>query len=82
MRHYQPDLPFILVGTKLDQKISQQQNSVSSREGEQLAEKLHAENYFECSAKTRENLKDVFVEAAVIALRVNPPKKKRNCIIL
>jgi GTPase SAR1 family protein len=69
--HFCPDVPFILVGTKCDiraepgeiEKLrSQGQSPITTEQGNELAKKLKAIKYMECSAKTQENLKDVFDE--------------------
>ncbi len=51
------DVPYILVGNKLD---LQEERVVSHHEGEQMAEDMGAVGYFETSAKTSENVDDVF----------------------
>jgi GTPase SAR1 family protein len=77
------------VGTKLDcrndstevEKLkSQGLSPVTTEQGNEFAKKLKAIKYIECSAKTQQNLKEVFDEAVRSVLR--PPKKKKNCIIL
>ena len=87
--HFCPDTPFILVGTKCDMKNDQGeinklreqgQSAITTEQGENLAKKLGAIKYMECSAKTQENLKEVFDEAVRSVLR--PPKKKKGCAIL
>ncbi len=69
--HFCPDVPFILVGTKCDmrsdpaelEKLRQQGHSpITTDQGNELARKLKSIKYMECSAKTQENLKDVFDE--------------------
>jgi len=89
LMHFCPDVPFILVGTKLDMRNdksevdklrTQGQNPISTEQGTELAKKLRAIRYMECSAKTQENLKDVFDEAVRAVLR--PPKKKKGCILI
>jgi GTPase SAR1 family protein len=69
--HFCPEVPFILVGTKCDvrndpgelERLRQQgQSPISTDQGHELAKKLKAIKYMECSAKTQENLKDVFDE--------------------
>jgi len=88
--HFCPDVPFILVGTKadirndpaeLDKLRHQGQNPITTDQGENLAKRLKAIRYLECSAKTQENLKEVFDEAVRCVLQ--PPKKKRGgCTLL
>jgi len=89
LMHFCPEVPFILVGTKMDcrndpgevEKLrSQSQTPVTTDQGNQLASKLKAIRYMECSAKTQENLKDVFDEAVRAVLR--PKKKKKGCVML
>jgi len=89
LMHFCPDVPFILVGTKCDirndsgevEKLrSQGQSPITTEQGNELAKKLKAIKYMECSAKTQENLKDVFDEAVRCVLR--PPKKKKGCILI
>ena len=48
--------------------------------GEQMAKDLKAVKYLECSAKTREGLKDVFDEALMTALQPKP--KSPKCTLL
>eukprot|EP01116_Phalansterium_solitarium_P018002 TRINITY_DN45_c0_g1_i1.p1 TRINITY_DN45_c0_g1~~TRINITY_DN45_c0_g1_i1.p1 ORF type:complete len:192 (-),score=39.75 TRINITY_DN45_c0_g1_i1:472-1047(-) len=89
LMHFCPDVPFILVGTKADtrtdpiecEKLRQQgQTPIQTESGHDLAKRLKAIRYMECSAKTQENLKDVFDEAVRAVLR--PQKKKKGCTIL
>jgi small GTP-binding protein len=89
LMHFCPDVPFILVGTKLDMREDEEtisnlkgmgQSPVTTEQGADLGKKLKAIKYMECSAKTQENLKDVFDEAVRAVLR--PRKKKGGCVIL
>jgi len=89
LMHFCPDVPFILVGTKcdirndsgeVDKLRSQGQSPISTEQGNELAKKMKAIKYLECSAKTQENLKDVFDEAVRYVLK--PPKKKKGCILV
>jgi GTPase SAR1 family protein len=75
--HFCSDVPFILVGTKCDmrndpaelEKLRQQgQSTITTEQGNELARKLKAIKYIECSAKTQENLKDVFDEVSQFIL--------------
>ena len=85
-----PDTPIILCGTKIDLKEDATfMESLSKRgvkpithvQGEELAKRIKAVKYCECSAKTRQGLKEVFDEAILSVLY--PPQKKTNkCNIL
>jgi small GTP-binding protein len=78
--HFCPDVPFILVGTKIDIRQNGGAGMVSTAEGTALSTRLKARKYMECSAKTGDGLKDVFDEAVRAVLR--PTKKKGGCIML
>eukprot|EP01119_Soliformovum_irregulare_P006752 TRINITY_DN19181_c0_g1_i1.p1 TRINITY_DN19181_c0_g1~~TRINITY_DN19181_c0_g1_i1.p1 ORF type:complete len:192 (-),score=37.19 TRINITY_DN19181_c0_g1_i1:93-668(-) len=89
LMHFCPDVPFILVGTKCDiradpaelEKLrAQGQSPITTEQGNELAKKLKAIKYMECSAKLQTNLKDVFDEAVRAVLR--PTKKKKGCIMI
>jgi len=88
--HFCPDVPSILVGTKIDlrgeesalEKLRKQgQQPTTPEQGQQLAKKIKALKYLECSAKTGENLKQVFDEA-VKAVLFNTGKRRGGCILL
>jgi len=88
--HFCPEVPQILVGTKLDARSdatqierlkNQGQKPVSLEQGQELARKIKADRYMECSAKTGEGLKAVFDEA-IKAVLFQKRKKKMKCTIL
>jgi len=88
--HFCPTVPQILVGTKLDlrddpaiiEKLrAQDTQPVSTESGHELAKKIHAVKYMECSAKTSLGLKAVFDEAVKSVLFAKP-KKKGGCTLL
>ncbi|PVD38532.1 hypothetical protein C0Q70_01148 [Pomacea canaliculata] len=71
IREHCPQIPIVLVGTKLDlrnnketirQMRADKKNPVSHSQGSELAKQIKAKHYMECSAKTQENVKDVFLE--------------------
>jgi len=86
--HFCPEVPQILVGTKVDarndqaivEKLrSQGQKPVSFEQGQELAKKIKAVKYMECSAKTSEGLKAVFDEAIKAVLFQK--RRKKRCTI-
>ncbi|XP_052071697.1 ras-related C3 botulinum toxin substrate 2-like [Mytilus californianus] len=93
IRHHCPEIPVILVGTKLDirqdgepqksKHIYKNNNTVSFSEGQSLANKVDAVKYLECSAKTQEGLHLVFEVAIKAVLFPSQHKQKRRpCILL
>lgn len=57
------------------------QKPVSSDEGRAMAEKINAYGYLECSAKTKEGVREVFETATRAALQVKRRNRKR-CILI
>lgn len=57
------------------------QEPVRSEEGRTMAEKIGAFAYLECSAKTKDGVREVFETATRAALQVKK-KKKRGCVLL
>lgn len=92
VRHHCPDIPMILVGTKLDikekkdctkEKISSKSPYVTYNQGLALANKIGAIKYMECSAKSQKGIKEVF-DAAIRAVLIptKKVKKPRKCRIV
>lgn len=93
--HHCPGAKCILVGTKID--LREDKATMESLKGDKpptldmgkkMAEDIHAEAYFECSALTQEGLKRVFEEAirAVIGRPDKPsgpvkPRKEKKCLL-
>jgi len=72
-----PDVPIILVGTKLDLRSKAEaiqslkdnnQEPISTKKGEELAKKVGAKRYLECSALSQDGLAKVFEEAVKVVL--------------
>nr|XP_039261347.1 ras-related C3 botulinum toxin substrate 2-like [Styela clava] len=90
--HHVPRAKTILVGTKIDLRNSeavaeelkkQGKRPVTYEEGSALAEKLGVLFYRECSAKTQENIRELFVEtASAILYPANSEKPKKICSLL
>ncbi|KAF7840307.1 rac-like GTP-binding protein RAC13 [Senna tora] len=91
LRHYSPNVPIVLVGTKLDLRDDKQflidhpgATSITTsqainecdEQGEELKKMIGAVTYIECSSKTQQNVKTVFDAAIKVALR--PPKHKKK----
>ena len=53
------------------------QEPVKPEEGRGMAEKINAFAYLECSAKTKEGVREVFETATRAALQVKPRKRKK-----
>lgn len=84
LKRHSPKVPFILVGTQSDRRRgSTTPNMVTQEEGQRMASDLGAVSYVECSAKTRDNLRDVFVKGIIASLENSPQthKKNKKCII-
>lgn len=72
------NVPFLLVGTKMDlRKDSADPNFVSTEEAKALAKKIGAARYIECSALTMMNVKLVFDTLIRVSL-IGNPKQKMN----
>ncbi len=93
VRHHAPDVPIVLIGTKLDLREDpefmrrlQSQNSspITSGEGQKMKEEIRAYRYMECSARTQKGLREVFNTAIEASLKpaAKDEKKKRNCVIV
>lgn len=81
-----PKTPFILVGLKTDLRKNSGnsqgiQRVITRSMGLDMAEKLEAVTYVECSAKKRAGLREVFVAAVQTAMHAPPrkSKKKKSC---
>jgi small GTP-binding protein len=86
VKHFCPDCPIILVGTKQDLRndaatlselASAGQVPISTEKGKLLAEKIEAVSYMECSALSRFGLKEVF-DSAIGAVLFRSAKPKRS----
>ena len=89
VNHFCPEIPIILVGNKKDLRndsntIKQlgrmKQAPVKIEEGRAMADQINALAYLECSAKTKEGVREVF-ETAFIDSFIEPlnQESKNNC---
>ncbi|KRY31504.1 Ras-like GTP-binding protein rhoA, partial [Trichinella spiralis] len=91
VRHFCPNVPIILVGNKKDLRNDPQtlrelgkmkQEPVRTEQGKGMAEQIGAYAYLECSAKTKEGVREVFETATRAALQkmFNPLETERELI--
>nr|XP_043623320.1 rac-like GTP-binding protein ARAC7 [Erigeron canadensis] len=81
LRRFAPDVPVVLVGTKLDLRDDKgyladhvSSNAITYAQGEELRKQIGAVAYIECSSKTQQNVKAVF-DTAIKAV-IQPPRSK------
>ncbi|KAG5559324.1 hypothetical protein RHGRI_009011 [Rhododendron griersonianum] len=84
LRRFAPDVPIVLVGTKLDLREDRGyladhmgSNIITSAQGEELRKQIGGAAYIECSSKTQQvelNVKAVFDTAIKVVLQ--PPRRK------
>ncbi|CAL9119310.1 unnamed protein product [Musa textilis] len=93
LRHYAPNVPIVLVGTKLDLREDRQfiidhpgTTPITIAQAKELKKMIGAAVYIECSSKTQQNVKAVFDAAIKVVIYPPKPKKKsrkqRACLIL
>lgn len=90
--HFCQGVPIILVGCKADLRNDhattenlrqQQQQPVSTTEGQAVAQKIGAADYLECSARTGQGVREVFEAATRASLKTkNKKEKKKKCVVL
>ncbi|XP_077015884.1 rho-related GTP-binding protein RhoF [Tamandua tetradactyla] len=93
--HFCRGTPLVLIGCKTDLRKDREQlrrlraaqlEPVTYVQGLGACEQIHAALYLECSAKFRENVEEVFREAAKVALRAlkkaQRHKQQRLCLLL
>ena len=91
VKHFCPNVPIILVGNKKDLRndpnttrelAKMKQEPVKFEDGKAMADKIQAFGYLECSAKTKDGVRQVFESATRAALLTKKKKKKFNCVLL
>lgn len=68
--------------TKIDLRDDPSVHCFSIQDGKKLRRKVRAEGYVECSAKTREGLKEVFEEAIRTYKKTKIKTRQVNCVLL
>jgi len=90
VRHFCPNVPIILVGNKKDLRncdstkrelAKLKQEPVKNEQGRAMADTIGAFNFLECSAKTKDGVREVFETATRAALQAKK-KAKKPCLLL
>ncbi|KAG7272361.1 hypothetical protein CRUP_017322 [Coryphaenoides rupestris] len=90
VKHFCPNVPIILVGNKKDLRnddhtrrelAKMKQEPVKPEEGREMWNRISAFGYLECSAKTKDGVREVFELATRAALQVCK-RKKSGCVLL
>lgn len=84
MARYCANVPIILVACKSDLRGAQGVDTsllVAREEGEEMAQRIGAWKYLECSAKTRDGIQHVFETAARAALLRPSRKGHKRCVM-
>ena len=91
VRHFCGKCPVILVACKTDLRTdskviaklkSQGEKPVSNEYAKQIFNQIKADAYMECSAKTREGVQELFVNAARLSYRKHGQKKSSSCVLI
>ncbi|KAK3566199.1 hypothetical protein QTP86_028908, partial [Hemibagrus guttatus] len=91
VKHFCPNVPIILVGNKKDLRnddhtrrelAKMKQEPVKAEEGRDMANRINAAGYLECSAKTKDGVREVFEMATRAALQAKKRGKKNACTLL
>ena len=90
VKHFCPQVPIILVGNKKDLRhdehvknalLKMKQEPVDQQEGHDMAQKIQAFTYLECSARTNEGVREVF-ETAAAATFQEKKRGRRRCTLI
>ena len=91
VRHFCPTVPIILIGNKKDLRFNhgtiselqvQKMEPVRTENGKLVSSRIGAHDFLECSAKTKEGVKEVFEAATLAALKSKKSEKKKRCSFL
>ncbi len=87
IRHFCGQCPVILVACKKDLRTDSQtiaklkqdgERPVTTEVGKEIAAQIKADAYMECSAKTREGIEELFINAARLLLEKRYRRKQRS----
>jgi len=78
VREFSPDVPLVLVGTKLDVRLPGEPSCVTTSEGRKMADQIGASKYVECSSLTQEGLAEVFEQSIRAVLEFHEKQAKSD----
>ncbi len=90
VNHLCSNVPIILAGNKRDLRndettkhelMKMKQEPVRMEQGRDMAEKINAFSYIECSAKTKDGVREVFETATRAALQTKKKKKPKYTLL-
>ncbi|XP_074025530.1 ras-like GTP-binding protein RhoL [Leptinotarsa decemlineata] len=83
VRHFGPNVPILLVATKIDLRDDPSLACYTTEEGKKLKRKVKAQGYMECSALKMEGLNEVFEEVIrIYSKSKNKKPASRPCVVL
>jgi Ras-related C3 botulinum toxin substrate 1 len=85
LRKHEPNVPVVLVATKIDSRHTSDHGyveMVQPEEGAHLCERLNLQGYLEISAKAGVGLQELFDVAVLVGLEARTPhSSRRRCVI-
>lgn len=91
VKHFCPNVPILLVGNKKDLRNDPQtikelkslkQEPVSTEDGQAMCQRIGAQGYLECSAKTKDGVRRIFETATQLAISKKKKKSRSGCEVL
>ncbi|KAF5397456.1 hypothetical protein EG68_04852 [Paragonimus skrjabini miyazakii] len=88
LKHFCPNVPIVLVGNKSDTRYDEKvvaeltkygQRPTTLEDAREMAMQIGAVGFIECSAKTKENVREVFEMATRAALAIKKKKRRTFC---
>ena len=81
LNHHCPDVPIVLVGSKIDLRDKEGIQTVTTEEGQAMAENIGAKKYMEISSLENRGVRELFEEVIRLGFQAKK-KKKKKCSIL
>ncbi|XP_063683992.1 ras-related C3 botulinum toxin substrate 1-like [Bolinopsis microptera] len=87
LNHHCPDVPIVLVGSKIDLRNKDGIQTVTTEEGQAMAEKIGAAKYMEISSLENRGVGELFEEVIRLGFdhsltEAKKEKKTKKCVIL